>query len=298
MDAAIALTGVSKRYGSTQALIDLTVQFPAGRLTGFLGPNGAGKTTTFRSVLGLTKVNTGRITVLGRLIPASLPSVVKRVGAVIEEPGLHKTLTGRDNLRVAALTLGAGMDEIDDLLDFVGLTDDAERNAGGYSKGMRQRLALAITLLGDPEILVLDEPLDGLDPAGQVSFKAKLRELVDDHGKTVIVSSHDLADVESLADHVVVISRGRLKAEGSLEGVLGEGEGFDVEVEDPVAAVAALKEAGYEAHGDDTVVRVRGAAGDEISRTLATAGIFPSSLIPGQNSLEQVFLELTEADDR
>jgi ABC-2 type transport system ATP-binding protein len=298
VDHAITLTGVSKSYGSTHALLDLTVGFPSGKLTGFLGPNGAGKTTTFRAVLGLTRPNAGRISVLGQLIPASLSGMVKRVGAVIEEPGLHKTLTGRDNLRVAAMTLGRGMDEIDALLDFVGLTEDAERSAGGYSKGMRQRLALAITMLGDPEILVLDEPLDGLDPAGQVSFKAKLRELVDERGKTVIVSSHDLADVESLADHVVVISHGRLRAEGSLEEVLGEGDGYRVEIADSAIALDALQQAGFDAALQDTGIKVNGAAGEEISRILAVTGLYPSALIPARNSLERVFLELTEGEDQ
>jgi ABC-2 type transport system ATP-binding protein len=294
MDFAITFEGVSKRYRSTQALADLSVGFPAGKLTGFLGPNGAGKTTSFRIALGLTRPQAGRVTVLGEPIPASLPRVIKRVGAVIEEPGIHKTLSGRDNARVAAMTLGRGLDEVDRLLEFVGLGTDAGRSAGGYSKGMRQRLALAITLLGDPEVLVLDEPLDGLDPAGQVSFKTKLRQLVDDHGKTVIVSSHDLADVESLADHVVVIDRGRLRANGSLEEVRGQGDSFEVRVGDVETATALLAAAGWEVGTERDALRVQGATGEDISRALASGGIYPQALIPGGNSLERVFLELTE----
>jgi ABC-2 type transport system ATP-binding protein len=294
MDYAITFDGVSKRYRATQALTDLTVGFPAGKLTGFLGPNGAGKTTSFRVALGLTRPQSGRVTVLGDLIPAGLPRVIKRVGAVIEEPGIHKTLSGRDNIRVAAMTLGHGSDEVDRLLEFVGLASDAGRSAGGYSKGMRQRLALAITMLGDPEVLVLDEPLDGLDPAGQVSFKSKLRQLVDEQGKTVIVSSHDLADVESMADHVIVIDRGRLRANGPLEDVLGHGDSYEVYVGDLPAAGALLSSAGWVVEREGGFLRVRGASGDEISRTLAGADLYPQALVPGRNSLERVFLELTE----
>lgn len=296
MDYAITFDGVSKRYGSTQALVDLTVGFPAGTLTGFLGPNGAGKTTAFRVALGLTRPQSGAVTVLGDPIPAGLPRVIKRVGAVIEEPGIHKTLSGRDNLRVAAMTLGCGSGEVDRLLEFVGLASDAGRSAGGYSKGMRQRLALAVTLLGDPDVLVLDEPLDGLDPAGQVSFKSKLRQLVDEQGKTVIVSSHDLADVESMVDHVVVIDRGALRAAGPLEEVLGRGDSYEVHVGDLAAAGRLLSGAGWEVEVEGTFLRIRGAAGEEISRVLAQGGVFAQALIPGRNSLERVFLQLTEEE--
>lgn len=161
---------------------------------------------------------------------------------------------------------------------------------------MRQRLALAVTLLGDPDVLVLDEPLDGLDPAGQVSFKSKLRQLVDEQGKTVIVSSHDLADVESMVDHVVVIDRGALRAAGPLEEVLGRGDSYEVHVGDLAAAGRLLSGAGWEVEVEGTFLRIRGAAGEEISRVLAQGGVFAQALIPGRNSLERVFLQLTEEE--
>jgi ABC-2 type transport system ATP-binding protein len=295
MTAAITLVGVKKTYGDVVALEDVTLEFPSGKLTGFLGPNGAGKTTTFRAILGLTRPEAGRIEVLGTPISTDLPRLVKRIGAVVEEPGLHRTLDAVDNMRVAAFTLGAGHDRIDELLDFVGLATDSHRPVSGFSKGMRQRLALAIALLGDPEILVLDEPLDGLDPAGQVTLKATLRALVDDRAKTVIVSSHDLADVESLADHVVVLSRGRTVTEGPLEELLGSGDRHRVRIDDPERAAEVLRAAGFQPQLDGEDVLVEGLPGREVSRILAGAELYPESLTSARTTLERLFLDITEA---
>jgi ABC-2 type transport system ATP-binding protein len=294
MTDAIVLTGVSKHFGPTMALNDLSLRFPAAMLTGFLGPNGAGKTTTFRAVLGLTRPQKGSIEVLGMKVGPDTRHIVKRVGAVVEEPGLHKTLTARDNLKVAALTLGAGHNQADELLDFVGLTEAAGRKVDGFSKGMRQRLALAIALLGDPDVLLLDEPLDGLDPAGQVTFKQRLRRLVDERGKTVIVSSHDLNDVEQLADHVIVINRGRRMAAGALHDVLGDTGGYRVEIAETDRAVEVLTSSGFSAVPTTTGIEVEGTDGAAIARTLGEAGLYPSALIPQRASLERVFLDLTE----
>ncbi len=231
---------------------------------------------------------------LGLTVGPDTPRIVKRVGAVVEEPGLHKTLDAYDNLRTACLILGAGQDQIEELLEFVALTEVANRKVEGYSKGMRQRLALAMAMLGDPDILLLDEPLDGLDPAGQVTLRSKLRSLVDDRGKTVVVSSHDMADVEQLADHIVVIDRGRLVAEGRLVDVLGASGRFLVQVADPSAAMAVLAAADMEASLEDGMLAVVATDGAEVSRALATRGIYPSALIPERASLEKVFLQLTD----
>lgn len=271
----------------------LDATFPAGLLTGFLGPNGAGKTTTFRALLGLTRPEIGEIEVLGLQVGADTHRIVKRVGAVVEEPGLVKTLNATDNLRVAALMLGAGLDEISGLLDFVGLTEVAHRRVDGYSKGMRQRLALAMAMLGDPELFILDEPLDGLDPAGQVLLKAQLRQLVDERGKTVVVSSHDLADVEEIADHVIVIHQGCQVMAGSLSEVRGTVDVVRVEVQDPVDAASVLRSAGCEVEVMAGTLRVAAADGAELIRILAAAGIYPSAVIPEQATLESVFLRLT-----
>lgn len=292
-DHAIAIDGVVKTFGRTTALDGLSLTVAPGRLTGFLGPNGAGKTTTFRLLLGLSRPDRGSLEVLGMRVGPDTPQIVKRVGAIVEEPGLHKTLSAVDNLRVAALTLGVPGEEIDELLRFVSLDDVANRRVDGYSKGMRQRLALAVAMLGDPDLLMLDEPLDGLDPAGQATLKAKLRSLVEDQGKTVIVSSHDLTDVEQLADDVIVIDRGRVVTAGALEEVLGNAERHRIRIADPPAAIAVLAAAGFEADlvGDEIAVVADDPAA--LSRALAQAGMYPSMLAPERVSLEQVFLDLT-----
>ncbi len=292
---AIRLESVVKKYASTVALNGLGFEFPTGKLTGFLGPNGAGKTTTFRACLGLTSIDAGQIDVLGMRVGPDTRRIVKSVGAVVEEPGLHKTLNAVDNLRVAAWILGSGEDRIDDLLEFVDLAQYRDRKVEVYSKGMRQRLALALAMLGDPEVLLLDEPLDGLDPAGQVALRTRLRALVDE-GRTVVVSSHDMADVEQLADHIVVIDRGRLVAEGPLGDVLGDSRRFRVAAVDLHRAIASLASAGFEvaAQGEWAVVLTDD--GEAISRTLAGAGVYPTALVPERRSLESVFLGLTGSE--
>lgn len=289
--SAIRVRGLHKRYGRTHALRGLDFEVPRGQLTGFLGPNGAGKTTTFRALLGLTRPNEGEIEMLGLPVPAALPEIVKKVGVIVEEPGLIKALNGRLNLAVAADTLGFGHDRIEGLLDFVGLSADAHRKAGDYSKGMRQRLALAAAMLGDPELLILDEPLDGLDPAGQHAFRARLRDLAAE-GRSVVVSSHDLADIEALADHVVVIDQGRLVVEGPLETMLGGGN-TRVRLEDGAGAVEVLTTAGFEVSRDEMGLIVMSAAGAEIIQALAGAGIYPDEVRPERSTLESVFLGLT-----
>ena len=289
--SAIRVNGLHKRYGQTQALQGLDFEIPSGQLTGFLGPNGAGKTTTFRAILGLTRPNAGEIEILGMAVPDRLPEIVKKVGVIIEEPGLIKSLNGRTNLAVAADTLGFGHDRIDGMLDFVGLSDDAHRKAGDYSKGMRQRLALAAAMLGDPELLILDEPLDGLDPAGQHAFRARLKDLAAE-GRTVVVSSHDLGDVEALADNVVVIDQGRLVTQGALETLLGGGD-TRVKVADRARARETLVSAGLDVREDEFGLVVASPEGAAIIAALAGVGIYPDEVRPERSTLESVFLGLT-----
>jgi ABC-2 type transport system ATP-binding protein len=291
---AVVVDGLRKSYKTTLALDGLSFAIPAGRVTGFLGPNGAGKTTTFRSLLGLTRPDAGSMKVLGMSVARELPDIVPRLGAIVEEPGLIKGLNGRDNLRVAAYTLGKGHERIEELLQFVGLANDARRRIDGYSKGMRQRLALAAALLGNPQLLLLDEPLDGLDPAGQAQIKASLRQLAAE-GKTVVVASHNLADIEAMADHVIVIAHGKLVTQGSLADLLGAYRtGYAVDVDDPARAVTVLRAAGMGATVDGKTVVVESDQGSEISRVLAGAGIYPSELIRRTVRLEELFLSLTE----
>ena len=288
---AIRVSGLHKRYGRTNALRGLDFEIPRGQLTGFLGPNGAGKTTTFRALLGLTRPNDGDIQVLGMPVPSGLPEIVKNVGVIVEEPGLIKSLNGRVNLAVAADTLGFGHDRIDEMLQFVGLDADAHRRVDGYSKGMRQRLALAAALLGNPDLLILDEPLDGLDPAGQHAFRARLRDLAAE-GKTVVVSSHDLADVEALADYVVVIDQGELVTQGPLESML-DGGNTRIRVADLDRAVTALEAAGFRFEPDERGIIVMSPEGAAIVKALTDAGVYPDEVRPERSTLESVFLGLT-----
>jgi ABC-type multidrug transport system ATPase subunit len=294
-DPAIRVEGLVKRYRSTTALDGLDCEVPSGAITGLLGPNGAGKTTLFRSLLGLTRTDAGRIQVLDREIPGGLVEVTKKIGAIIEEPGLIKALTGRVNLQVAADQLGFGHDRIEELLDFVALSADAGRKIDEYSKGMRQRLALAAALIGDPELLLLDEPLDGLDPAGQMAFRARLREIADS-GQTVVVSSHDLADIEALADYVVVLNHGRLVTEGPLEEMLSGGA-TRVVTDSPVGAGAVLTAAGIGVRSDGGALIVDENDGSTVVRLLAEASIYPSEVRPARSTLESVFLGMTGEED-
>ena len=294
---AIVVGGLVKTYGKTEALRGLDFEIPAGKLTGFLGPNGAGKTTTFRSILGLTKPDAGDIEILGMQIPSQLPHLVKKIGVIVEEPGIIKALSGRVNLEVAADTLGFGHERIEEMLEFVGLSNDAKRKSSDYSKGMRQRLALAAAMLGDPELLILDEPLDGLDPAGQLAFRARLKELTEG-GRTVVVSSHDLADVEALADYVVVIDQGKLITQGPLEDLLGGARTRIVVAEaETQMALSALSAAGLETTTDDQGILVESPDGSAIVRALAGAGVYPSVVREGRSTLESVFIDITGRGD-
>jgi ABC-2 type transport system ATP-binding protein len=293
---AIEVDGLVKRYKRTTALDGLDCVVPSGAITGLLGPNGAGKTTLFRSLLGLTRVDSGKIRILGQDVPAHLVEVTKRLGAIVEEPGTIRALTGRVNLQVAADQLGLGHGRIEELLDFVGLEADASRKLDEYSKGMRQRLGLAAALIGDPQLLLLDEPLDGLDPAGQMAFRARLRDLADS-GRTVVVSSHDLADIEALADYVIVLNQGKLVNQGPLEDLLSGGA-TRVVAADVAGAQTVLAAAGIETRMDGAALIVDEEDGSRIVRVLAEAGIYPSQVGPARSTLESVFLGMTGEESR
>jgi ABC-2 type transport system ATP-binding protein len=218
---AVMAEGLTKIYGERAAIRDVSFAAREGRVTGFLGPNGAGKTTTLRCVLGLAEPTSGRATVLGRPY-RELPRPARQVGALLDADGLHPGRTGRDHLRIAARQAGLDGGRIDALLELVGLEGAARSRVRTYSLGMRRRLALAMALLGDPEVLILDEPANGLDPAGMAWLRTLLRRLAGE-GRTVLLSSHVLAEVAQTVDHVLVLHEGRLRAEGSVDELTRDG---------------------------------------------------------------------------
>ena len=219
MAHAIEVAGLTKHFGSVKAVDDLSFTVDEGRVTGFLGPNGAGKTTTLRMVLGLVNPTSGAATVHGQPF-TSLQDPVHTVGAVLDGGMLHPGRSGRNHLRTLARASGIGDQRVDELMQLVALSDAANRRAGGYSLGMRQRLGLAAALLGDPKVLVLDEPANGLDPQGIRWLRDFLRRLANE-GRAVLVSSHVLAEVAQTADDVVVIAKGRSVAQGAAAGADG-----------------------------------------------------------------------------
>ena len=221
----VSVRALTKRFGAVDAVRDLSFDVPAGRVTGFLGPNGAGKTTTLRVLLGLVRPTAGQALIGGRRY-ADLPAPRRAVGAVLEAGGFHPGRTARAHLRVLAGAAGIPPARVGAVLDLVGLAADADRAVGGYSLGMRQRLWLAGALLGDPEVLILDEPANGLDPEGIAWLRGLLRDLAGE-GRTVLISSHALAEVAQTADHVVIISTGRSRFAGPLSGLTDGGTSLE-----------------------------------------------------------------------
>jgi len=226
-DIAIDVSGLSKSFNGREVVHDLSMKVKRGAIYGFLGPNGSGKTTTLRMILGLVAPTSGEAWINGARY-AELDAPGRTVGAVLEAQGFHPARSGRAHLRVAAAALGVPDRRVDEVLDVVGLTDAARRRVGGYSMGMRQRLALAGALLGDPETLVLDEPANGLDPEGMRWLRGFLRRLAGE-GRTVLVSSHVLAELAQSVDDVVIIARGRLVTAGGMSDLLASHHQTDLE---------------------------------------------------------------------
>jgi ABC-2 type transport system ATP-binding protein len=290
---AIEVEGLTKRFGETLAVDDLSFTVEPGRIVGFLGPNGAGKTTTLRIVLGLVNPTSGSATVEGRKYTA-LEDPVHTVGALLDGGMLHPGRSGRNHLRSLARASGVDDTRVDQLLELVALTGAADRRAGGYSLGMRQRLGLAAALLGDPRVLVLDEPANGLDPQGIRWLRDFLRTLAGE-GRAILVSSHVLAEVAQTADEVVVINRGRSVAQAPLAELTARaGGGVRVAGPDAARLGELLRADGAEVSEDgDRAIVVRGRSAEDIGRIIAGGGIVISELAPVGSSLEEIFFELT-----
>ncbi|MGC4939958.1 ABC transporter ATP-binding protein [Kribbella sp. DT2] len=292
--AGIEVRGLSKTFGTVRAVDDLTFCVAAGAVTGFLGPNGAGKTTTLRMLLGLIRPDRGSATVAGasyRDIPAP-PTVV---GAALDASGFHPARTGRAHLRVYCAVSGLAPQRADEVLELVGLASAGGRRIGGYSLGMRQRLALAVAMLGDPRVLVLDEPANGLDPEGIVWMRRLLRDLAA-QGRTVLVSSHFLTEMQQLVDRVVIIDKGRLRFQGPVTELTGS-QATVVEVrtsqsEQLHAALAAHDGVDVESDGTDRLL-ISGSDAATVGHTAFAAGIELHWLSEQTGDLEHLFFALT-----
>jgi ABC-2 type transport system ATP-binding protein len=291
----IAVDHLSKRYGSQLAVDDISFRCEPGTVTGFLGPNGAGKSTTLRMICGLTPPTAGSATVLGAPY-RKLDNPGRRVGVLLDASAQHSGRTGREVLAVSAAVLGVAPSRVGELLDLVGLSRAAARKrVGAYSLGMRQRLGIAHALLGDPSVLVLDEPANGLDPEGIYWMRGLLREFADRAG-TVLLSSHLLREVEAIADQLVMINEGRIVAQGAKHELLAA-TGVIVRAVDPAALHEALAEAGLTAlPGSDGALLVEAEA-EAVGRAAAAAGIALTELRPADTGgLEQLFLSLTREE--
>ena len=285
----IDVVGLTKRFGAVTALDDLTFSVRPGVVTGFLGPNGAGKTTTLRCLLGLVAPTSGSATVDGRHY-RDLDHPLATVGAALEAADFHPGRTARSHLQVIALASGVPRDRVDQLLGLVGLEEFADRRVGGYSLGMRQRLGLAQALLGDPAVLILDEPANGLDPAGIAWLRQFLRSLAQE-GRTVLVSSHVLSEVEQTVDDIVVIARGRLVRQGTLASL--DAGPAAVLLRTPTPALLADALAPYAVTTVGERLRVEGCTTDEVGHLAHVHGVELHELAAEASDLEKVFLELT-----
>ncbi len=290
----IQVRELTKRYGAVLAVDSLTFDVEPGRVTGFLGPNGAGKSTTMRAVLGLDRPTSGTALVHGRPY-AALPEPLREVGAMLDPGAVHPGRTGRAHLRIAARTNGIPQRRVDELVELAGLGGAARRRVGGYSLGMRQRLGIAAALLGDPGVLLFDEPVNGLDLDGVRWIRGLLRRLADE-GRTVLVSSHLLGEVEQTADRLVVVGRGRLVADTTTQDLLRGLGGRRVRVRcaRPDLLAPALRQRGATVEQSGTgELQVQGLSAAEVGEVADAARVPLSHLSDVQQSLEEAYLALT-----
>ncbi|OGU66182.1 MAG: hypothetical protein A3C56_03525 [Ignavibacteria bacterium RIFCSPHIGHO2_02_FULL_56_12] len=300
---AIVTAGLTRTFSGLRAVDQLDLNVPHGAIYGFLGPNGAGKTTSIRMLLGLLRPTAGTIELLGTTLHFGDPRPLRKVGALVESPSLYGHLTGRENLAVQALYLNVSRVAVDRSLELVDLSRDADRTVRTYSLGMRQRLGLAQALLGEPELLILDEPTNGLDPAGMNDMRSFLRALPGKSGVTVFLSSHLLSEVEHIASHIGILHNGRLLFQGTIDELHAvEGVHVTVEAQPMEVAERFLQEIGFPtARLGDGQLSVRVEHRDDairVNRSLIEAGLDVSHVSVSRRSLEEIFLSLTGSPDR
>lgn len=298
----IDVKGLRKEYRNGVVAVDnLDITIEAGGVHGFLGPNGSGKTTTIRCLLGLIRPTAGEVRLLGTDTTTSMSSVVDRIGALVETPKFFPNFGGRKNLKLLAGVIGLPDAQVDRCLETVGLSERGGDRFATYSLGMKQRLAVAATLLKDPDLIILDEPANGLDPAGIVEIRQLIRSL-GEHGKTIFVSSHQLGEVQQTCDEVMIISKGRLVRKGPVAEIasLGAGDHQIVTIDNIPEAMAVLQQAGFSVQpGNEPntlLVQVGAERAPDITRALAASDRYLHGLRPSEASLESVFLELTRGE--
>jgi ABC-2 type transport system ATP-binding protein len=291
--ARVEVRDLTKQFGSLTAVNKLSFSVEPGRITGFLGPNGAGKTTTLRMLLGLVRPTSGSATIGGHPY-REIRHPQRVVGSALEATNFHPGRSGRDHLRVMADTAGMDHKRVDEMLELVGIPAAARQRAGSYSMGMRQRLALAGALLGDPQVLLLDEPANGLDPEGIRWLRALLRHL-SSQGKTILISSHMLSEVEQTVDDVVIIANGKLIRQAAI-GDLATEHVSTVRTSEPARLIEALAASGLEATASDDGIQVVGTDLVRIGDIALSAGLPIHELRANENDLEKLFFELTNAE--
>jgi ABC-2 type transport system ATP-binding protein len=292
---------LTKRFKNITAVDNVNFEVLPGEVFGFLGPNGAGKTTTIAMLLGLVRPTAGSAEVLGRDIRRGLSKALHRVGAIVEAPAFYPYLSGKDNLRIFARIIGGDAEEhIPNHIEQVGLKGRGEDKVGTYSLGMRQRLGLASAMLGDPELLILDEPTNGLDPAGMQEMRVFIRRLADEEGKSIFLSSHLLHEVEQVCDRVLILNKGQVIAQGRVDELLSKAHVVEMRIVPAVHAAEVLSELdwvqGADHDGDWLRVQALPERAPELLAVLAAHNLFPFEVRPVVSNLESVFLELT--DDR
>jgi ABC-2 type transport system ATP-binding protein len=301
-EVVLRTVGLTKRFGPITAVDGLELEVRAGEVLGFLGPNGSGKSTTAGMILDLIRPTTGHVELFGERLQPGHTAMLRRVGAVIESPAFYPYLSARDNLRTIALAVGGVPSQrIEQLLQQVGLAERAHSAFKTYSLGMKQRLGIASTLLTDPALVILDEPTNGLDPAGQREVRDLIPQLARE-GRGVLLASHLLHEVEQVCDRVAIIRRGRLVESGRVSDLVRRDSFLEIEVEAPAEAAQALAEAALpfvqrvSAEDGRIVVVAPPERGAEVNRALVERGIYAAAIVPKTSSLEDLFMELTESD--
>lgn len=288
--------GLTKQFGGTVAVRNIDLDLRAGEVYGFLGPNGAGKTTTIKLMLGLIRPTAGEVRLFDTPLEGNLPSLMRRVGAIIEAPAFYPYLSGRNNLRALAMIDGVPDGRIEEVLTTVDLGFAADRRFNTYSLGMRQRLGIAATLLRNPELIFLDEPTSGLDPSGQLEMRELIPRLARE-GRAIFISSHQMHELQQMCDRITILKRGELVAEGTVSELLRRGGAIDVRVPDVDAALPVLRALEWvdAVHVRDGVLSVAAPAerSADVNRALAQAGHYASELRPREQSLEEFFLDVT-----